>query len=160
MKVCYNMKRTAVILSVLFFCSSCFLSKPYRKRQFTYTQNGQTVSISLVVPKGYLKQESRDTAGVTLQTFRYNGGALLYFAYLTDTTVELQPMNKTLHQPLEHRLGGAIYKWQDENNLYYREIRRGNLRFGYQAVPGVFEMHFDEATNFASLQKDIRVSLK
>lgn len=107
----------------------------------------------LIVPRGYTKQERSDTAGISLQTFQYPDGAIIYAAYLTDTTYELQPFNKTTHQPLIHRLGGLVYKRQDGNALFYREIRQGNLRFGYRGVPSLNEGFFDSATNFASLQK-------
>ncbi|HEX8316004.1 MAG TPA: hypothetical protein VF609_13475 [Flavisolibacter sp.] len=107
----------------------------------------------LIVPRGFVKQERRDTAGVSLQTFYYPGGAIMYAAYLADTTFEIQPFSKTSHQPLVHRLGGLVFKGQDENELFYREIRQGNLRFGYRGVPSLNEDFFDSATNFASLQK-------
>ena len=147
------MKKLAVFISLIFLISSCFLFKPYKKTKFVYTYNGEIKSIPLEVPKGYLKQEQKDTAGITLQTFYYSGGALLYTAYLSDTTIELQPIDTAKHQPLMHRLGGLIYKGLDEKDLYYREIRRGHLRFGYRYVPRAFEVQFDDATDFASLQK-------
>jgi hypothetical protein len=132
---------------------SCFLFKDYKKKEFIYTRNGQAAALPIIVPKGFLKQETADTAGVTLHTFYYTGGAILYTAYLTDTTAELQPINKNIHQPQLHRLGGLVYKGQDEAELYYREIRQGPFRFGYRFVPGTLESQFDSATNFASLQK-------
>ncbi|MFL5807872.1 MAG: hypothetical protein ACJ749_00045, partial [Flavisolibacter sp.] len=79
--------------------------------------------------------------------------AILYAAYLTDTSAELQRINEKVHQPQIHRLGGLVYKGQDENELYYREIRQGAFRFGYRHVPAAFELQFDSATNFASLQR-------
>ena len=133
---------------------SCFLSKDYRKKEFIYTNNGQNISQSIIVPKGYTKQEVIDTAGIHLTTFHYPDGAYLYAAHLTDTTYELQQFNKTTHQPLYHRLGGMVYKGQDGNELFYREIRQGNLRFGYRNVPPHSEALFDSASNFGSLQKN------
>lgn len=133
--------------------SSCFLRRDYRTSSFTYGSNGQTTTLPLVVPNGYAKMEKKDTAGVTLQTFYYPNGALLYNAYLTDTTYELQQFDKTLHQPQIHRLGGLVYKGENEKELFYREIRQGNLRFGYRLVPKRLEVEFDSSTNFASLQK-------
>lgn len=138
------------ILTVLL--TSCFLLKDYKPSRFSYTQEGQAASIPLVIPRGYVKEERKDTAGITLQTYRYPGGALLYAAYLTDTLVQLQPFDTSLHQPRVHRLGGLVYKGQDENELFYREIRQGHLRFGYRLVPEAHESLFDSATNFASLQ--------
>lgn len=144
-------------LSLLFVASillsSCFLFKEYKKKKFVYSRNGQTEVLPVIVPKGYIKQETADTAGVILNTYYYAGGAILYAAYLTDTTAELQPINEAIHQPQIHRLGGLVYKGQDANELYYREIRQGPFRFGYRFVPEIFELQFDSATNYASLQK-------
>ena len=147
------MKSIILFLFVSSALCSCFLFKDYRKKEFIYSRNGQAATLPIIVPKGYLKQETADTAGVMLHTFYYKGGAILYAAYLTDTTAELQPINKGIHQPQLHRLGGLVYKGQDEGELYYREIRQGSFRFGYRFVPEVLELQFDSATNFASLQK-------
>ncbi len=143
---------------ILFFIasillSSCFLFKKYKKTDFVYTKNGQTTSLPILVPKGFFKQERADTAGVTLNSFYYADGAILYAAYITDTATELQPIDKALHQPLLSRLGGLIYKGRDSSELYYREIEQGHLRFGYRFVPRILELQFDSATNYASLQK-------
>ena len=142
-----------LLLLVMIGLTSCFLFKDYRKKQFVYQQAGRTTTVPIIVPKGYTKAERIDTAGISLQTFSYPSGAFLYAAYLTDTTVRLQAINDSLHQPLFHRLGGTVYKGQDQKDLWYREIRQGNLRFGYRNVPGIMEVEFDSATNYASLQK-------
>jgi hypothetical protein len=146
------MKLIALLIASMLL-SSCFLFKDYKKKKFIYSRNGQPAAMPIIVPKGFLKQETADTAGVRLHTFYYQGGAVLYAAYLTDTTAELQPINKAIHQPQLHRLGGLVYKGQDEAELYYREIRQGPFRFGYRFVPQILELQFDSATNFASLQK-------
>ena len=145
------MKKLLAILPVLL--GSCFLFKDYKKTEFEYRLNGQTSSTPLIVPRGYIKQEKADTAGISLQTFRYSDGSILYAAYLTDTTYELQAFNKAIHQPLINNAGGLIYKGQSPNELFYREIRQGNYRFGYRNVPSINESYFDSATNYASLQK-------
>lgn len=132
---------------------SCFLFKDYKKTDFAYTRNGQSATMPFIVPRGYTKQERIDTAGMSLQTFHYPGGAILYAAFLADTTYELQPLPKSIHQPLFHRLGGLVYKGQSENELFYREIRQGHFRFGYRDVPSINEGYFDSATNYASLQR-------
>ena len=147
------MKKYLPIVFVVIVCNSCFLFKDYRKKEFVYNRNGQSISQPFIVPKGYVKEQKKDTAGITLHLFNYPGGTFLYAAYLTDTTYELQALNKTSHQPLTHRLGGLVYKGQDANELFYREIRQGHLRFGYRYVPLYLEPLFDSATNFASLQK-------
>lgn len=145
------MKILLAVVPVLL--ASCFLFRDYKKTDFDYNQNGQAANLSLIVPRGFVKQERTDTAGISLQTYYYPGGAMLYAAYLTDTTYELQPLNKTIHQPRFHRLGGLVYKGQAENELFFREIRQGNFRFGYRDVPSINEGYFDSATNYASLQK-------
>lgn len=132
--------------------TGCFLVKDYSKRSFAYSAHGQAATLPVIVPRGYLKQESADTAGIRLQAWYYPGGAMIYTAYLNDTTAELQPISKAVHQPQVHRLGGLIFKGQDENELFYREIRRGNFRFGYRFVPRGMEWEFDSSTNYASLQ--------
>ncbi|WP_121352175.1 hypothetical protein [Flavisolibacter nicotianae] len=142
-----------LFLWLIFLFSSCFLVKDYKQKQFTYTTDGRAVHLPMVVPKGYVKEEKKDTAGITLQSFTYPGGALLYAAYLTDTTFEIQPFDTALHQPQIHRLGGWVYKGQNEDDLFYREIRQGHLRFGYRLVPQSKELAFDSATNYLSLQK-------
>lgn len=146
-------KKPVFFVFGLVILSSCFLRKEYKQSSFSYTANGQAATIPLVVPRGYAKKEKKDTAGITLETFYYPNGAILYAAYLTDTSYQIQPFDKTLHQPQIHRLGGLVYKGQDEKELYYREIQQGALRFGYRLVPEAYEVQFDSATNFASLQK-------
>jgi hypothetical protein len=142
-----------IVWGLPFFLASCFLFRDYKKTTFHYNRNGQAASMPLVVPKGYVKEERLDTAGISLQTYRYPDGAVLYAAYLTDTTFEIQPFNKTIHQPLIHRLGGMVYKGQRPDLSFFREIRQGNMRFGYHGVPSVNEGFFDSSTNHASLQK-------
>jgi hypothetical protein len=146
------MQKYFLLFFVVVLVSSCFLFKDYKKKTFTYERNGQQFSLPLVVPKGFIKEEITDTAGILLQTYYYAGGSILYAAYLNDTTYELQPLNKSVHQPLLHRLGGLVYKGQDANELFFREIRQGNFRFGYRYVPSLLEGQFDSATNQASLQ--------
>lgn len=147
------MKISILSLFVLTAFSSCFLFKDYRKKDFVYKNNGHQILQSILVPKGYVKAERADTAGISLYSFRYADGAYLYAAYVADTTYELQSFNKKVHQPLFHRLGGLVYKGQTDDGLYYREIRQGNLRFGYRNVPSYLEFQFDSATNYASLQQ-------
>lgn len=149
----YFMQKPFLFFFLIIIVSSCFLRRDFKTSSFTYNLNGQAATIPLVVPRGYAKVEKKDTAGVTLETFYYPNGALLYAAYLTDTAYEVQPFDKTLHQPQIHRLGGLMYKGQDEKELFYRDIRQGNLRFGYRSVPRSLEFEFDSSTNFASLQK-------
>jgi hypothetical protein len=149
------MYRITLLLVSAVVISSCFLSKDFKKRKFTYTQDGQTRVLPIVVPKGYAKEQRTDTAGISLLTYTYEDGSVLYAAYLKDTAYELQSYNKAIHEPQVHRLGGLVYKGQDEYLRFYREIRQGNLRFGYRYVPSFNELEFDSATNYASLQKPV-----
>lgn len=144
--------RTAFLLLLTTALNACFLFKDYKKKEFAYTQNAQAQILPIIVPKGYVKEEAKDTAGIRLYTFHYPDGALLYAAYLTDTTYELQSFNKALHQPKPIGINGLVYKGQDADDLFYREIRQGNLRFGYRNVPAIHETYFDSATNYAVLQ--------
>jgi len=147
------MRKIYLPILLMVILNSCFLFKDYKKKEFVYISNGQNLSQPIIVPKGYTKEEVTDTAGIHLTTFHYPDGAYLYAAYLKDTTYELQQFNRMNHQPLYHRLGGMVYKGQDANELFYREIRQGNLRFGYRNVSLYSEALFDSATNFASLQR-------
>lgn len=142
--------RTALFLLMTSLCSSCFLFKDYRRKEFLYTQNGQPQTLPLLVPKGYIREEVQDTAGIRLHSFRYPGGGLLYAAYLTDTAYELQPFDKTVHQPKPIGANGLVYKGQNADLSFYREIRQGHLRFGYSGVPVANELYFDSATNYAA----------
>lgn len=118
-----------------------------------HNRNGQATALPIIIPKGYVKEERTDTAGIALFTFHYPDGAYIYAAYLADTTYELQAFDKTYHQPLVHRLGGWVYKGQTADKLFYREIRQGAYRFGYRNVSLANEGYFDSATNYASLQR-------
>jgi hypothetical protein len=110
--------------------------------------------------KGFIKEEKLDTAGVMLHTFLLSLRRHVICAFLRDTLMELQAFDKRMHQPRVHVRGGQVYKGQDEKELYYREIRQGNLRFGYRLVPGSVELLFDSATNFASLQKQLNAGIR
>lgn len=145
-------KFSAAFLLIVVTLPACFLSKPYKQADFRYTQNGQTLVIPLLVPKGYTSDERTDTAGVVMHSFRYSDGAVLYSAFVTDTSVELQPIKERRHQPVSGPQGGLVYKGMDEHERFFREIRRGPFRFGYRNVSGDDELKFDSATNYMALQ--------
>lgn len=145
--------RLLFLLLIALVFSGCFLFKDYKRKEFLYSRNGQPQTLRLLVPKGYVKEVTSDTAGLRLHSFQYPDGATLYAAYLTDTTYELQSFNRNVHVPLQLLQGGQVYKGQDADELFYREIRQGNLRFGYKGVPRVNETYFDSATNYASWQR-------
>lgn len=141
-----------LFLVFLFILPACFLRKDFRASQFTFDANGQSQTVPLIVPRGFTKQERTDTAGIALQTFYYPGGPVFYVAHLKDTSFQLQTIDERLHQPRVHFLGGRVFKGMDKDELFYREIQQGNLRFGYRLVPKAVELHFDSATNFAAMQ--------
>jgi hypothetical protein len=146
-------KRYVPLLLLLFLLSACFLRKDFKASQVTFNSNGQSLTVPLIVPKGYTRQERTDTAGIALQTFYYPGGPVFYIAQLRDTSFQLQAINERLHQPRVGFLGGRVFKGIDKNELFYREIQQGNLRIGYRLVPKSSELLFDSATNYAALQR-------
>lgn len=87
-----------------------------------------------------------------METFEYPGGAIFYTALLKDTQVRIFPFDTSLHQPISHISGGTVLKGQNEEELFYREIRVGNVRVGYRNVSWYAELLFDSATNHTSLQ--------
>ena len=149
------MSRILIILIIsCIILSSCFLFKRFEQTTFSYTDNNQTYSVPIIVPKGYRKATNTvDERGNISRTYEYEGNTILYIAYLKDTAKELQPIQKEINQPHVHPLGGLIYKGVDLDLLFWREIRRKNFRFGYRNVPSSWEFQFDSATNYMSLQK-------
>jgi hypothetical protein len=88
--------------------------------------------------------------------YTYANGAILYFAS-ADTLKEYQPINKQLNVRLPHPAGGWMYKGMDSStHLFWREVKQGNLRFGYQNVPSDLEIKFDSSVNYASYPKVVR----
>jgi hypothetical protein len=131
---------------LLLFVSGC---SPYRRSVFTYTDNGESISLPIIIPKGSKKEEQKtDGSGNTIKTYKY-GNAVFYVAHLKDTAVELQPIIRSWNIPRKSSSGAVVFKGQDANDLFWREVRRQQYRFGYQYVPGAAEYKFDSATNYA-----------
>lgn len=146
-------KQYLLLFLLLGVLSSCFLlRKEFQASRFAYENNGRQVSVPLLVPRGFQRQERVDTAGVALQTFYYAGGAVLYVAHLKDTSYQLQAIDARLHQPRVDFLGARVFKGMDKNELFYREVQQGNLRVGYRLVPKATELVFDSATNYVAMQ--------
>ena len=135
------------------FCS-CFLFGPrFKQSNFTYTENNQPQSFSIIVPPGYTSQKyTTDSLGNTGILYNY-GKSIFYVTYVKDTTQQTQPIDTSMNIPRFHPLGGLIYKGIDAKGNFWREIRREHLRFGYRDVSKSSEFLFDSATNYASMMR-------
>ena len=143
---------------ILFLCatlSSCFLFSKYRRTDFTYNEGSQSYTIPVVVPKGFVKERTEvDSSGNTILSYVYKNNALFYIAHLEDTATQVQPIAEDENQPRINLMTGAlVYKGLDSFNLYWREVRRNDLRFGYRFVPKDWEIRFDSATNYGIVQR-------
>jgi hypothetical protein len=147
------MKKFTTILFLWVVLNSCFLSK-YKRTNFTYSEGSQSYSIPIVVPKGFAKERTEvDSSGNTILSYFYEkkaGKAFFYIAHMVDSSTQLQPIIEEEHIP-QVRLGTEtlVYKGLDKENLYWREVRKGELRVGYHSVPKHLESRFDSATNYA-----------
>lgn len=144
------MKVYVLILAVLF--SSCSLFDGMRKRSFVYKDLGKEEILFLMVPKGYKDVRLVDSARNRVQAYTYSGGAVLYFAY-GDTTQKIQAVDTTINIPKIYPVSVPYFKVLDSNNLFRRESRFGNLRFGYKNVGWEQEARFDSSINYASWQQ-------
>jgi hypothetical protein len=85
--------------------------------------------------------------------YTYPDGTFLYFAN-GDTLKKYQPINEEMNVRLPHPAGGWMYKGMDSSKrLFWREVRQGNLRFGYRNVSADSEIRFDSSLNYASYPK-------
>jgi hypothetical protein len=141
-------------LLFLIIASSCSLFNGFRKREFYYTDNNSPRKIELILPKGFKGvKEIVDSAGNQQQVFSYENGAFLYFAFLTDTTKEYQPIIKERHMTKMHPGGGCFFKGRDSTGLYWKELQQGNFRAGYKNVSSEIEEKFDSAVNYAGYKR-------
>lgn len=143
------MKQFIAFFVLTMLCSSCFLFSGLKKTQFSFAENGINHSVNAVVPKKYLKTETRtDSIGNQVYYFIYPGGAELYFAFLKDTNTQLQNINygDNLPKELYHT---TYFKGMDSSNLYWRETRFANYKAGYRNVED--DGTFDSAINYFSL---------
>jgi len=145
------MKQFIAFFVLMMFCSSCFLFSDLTKTKFSFLENGTKHSINVVVPKKYSKTETRvDSAGGQVYYFLYPGGAELYFAFLKDTTTELQAINYAENIP-KQLYQTVFYKGVDSTNRYWRETRFDNYKAGYRNVNEGDDGTFDSAVNYFSL---------
>jgi len=149
------MKKVTGILFLCIVLSSCFLFSKYRRTDFTYNEGSQSYTIPIVVPKGFVTEKTEvDSSGNTILSYVYKNNALFYIAHLEDTSTQLQPIEENKNEPrINLTTGALVYKGVDSTNLYWREIRRNDLRFGYRFVPKEWEVRFDSATNYGIVQR-------
>jgi hypothetical protein len=145
------MKQFIAFFVLMICCNSCFLFSDLKKRSFSFSQNGIKHPINVVVPKKYSKTETRiDSSGNQVHYFIYPGGAELYFAFLKDTTTELQTINYDENIPRQ-LYQTIFYKGVDSTNHYWRETRFNNYKAGYRNVEEEDNGTFDSAINYFSL---------
>src|SRR6476661_662632 len=118
------MKFFVVCCLIMVLCASCSLFSGLRKRNFTFTANGQPHTLRILVPKRYAKKQNLvDSAGNQQQLYTYSNGALLYVVHTTDTLLQFQPIDSTVNVPKPFINGGLMYKGIDSARLFWREVR-------------------------------------
>jgi hypothetical protein len=144
------MKLIAFLLLML-VCNSCFLLSDFKKTRFSFSHNDKG-SVKLPVPKKFSKSELKtDSSGNQVQYYFYSDGPVLYFAFLKDTSTQLQPINYDLNVPRE--VYQTIYfKGLDSSYRYWRETRFGNYKAGYKNVIEGDDGKFDSSINYFSLK--------
>ncbi|HVG16033.1 MAG TPA: hypothetical protein VM935_13780 [Chitinophagaceae bacterium] len=149
------------LLIILLLLSSCSPFRSMRVKTFPYTTGGKTNILPLLVPNKFSKAENvRDSSGNEAMVYTYPDGAFLYFAN-GDTLKEYQPINEAMNVRLPHPAGGWMYKGMDSSKrLFWREVKQGNLRFGYRNVTPDLEIKFDSSLNYASYPKLRRRSMR
>ncbi|MFN2438404.1 MAG: hypothetical protein ABR503_04330 [Chitinophagaceae bacterium] len=141
-------------LFLLIITSSCSFLNGFKRRQFQYRDNSSFQEIALLIPKGFNGEKKNiDSAGNQQQSYSYENGAVLYFAFLSDTTKEYQPILEERHITRLHPAGGYYYKGRDSNGLYWRELRQNNFRAGYKNISPEIEAKFDSAINYAGYKR-------
>lgn len=143
--------RCIALVLVTIICNSCFLISNLRKREISFSENGQSYTIRVAVPKKFVKSEtSIDSAGNQLHYYFYPDGAVLYFAMLKDTSTELQPIDYNLNIPRQ-LYRAEYFKGIDSSHHYWRETRFGKFKSGYKNVNEENEGAFDSSLNYFSL---------
>ena len=139
---------------LLVIASSCSLLNGFKRRKFHYTDDSLSQKIALLIPKGFNGvKKNIDSAGNQQQVFSYDNATFIYFAFLTDTTKEYQPIMIEGHIAKMHPAGGFFYKGRDSSGLYWRELRQNNFRAGYKNVSPEVEEKFDSAVNYAGYRR-------
>jgi hypothetical protein len=120
---------------------------PYKFRTRTLVDPATQEKISVTIPKGFLSQkQGTDTLGNTTWAFKYKGGAQFHFQVIRVTPDEW--VDTARHVPQIHPDGAVMYKWFEEvTEVYHRDVRLKNYRFGYMNVSWRREIRFDSAVN-------------
>ena len=138
--------RFIALFLLTIICQSCFLFSNFRKTKVTLDEH----TVKTVVPKKFTKAPMEtDSLGNQVQYYHYSDGGILYFAFLKDTTTDLQPIN--YKDNIAKDLYGTVYfKGLDSSNHFWRETRFGNYRAGYRNVDEEDEGNFDSTINYFS----------
>lgn len=143
--------RCIAFIFVTIICNSCFLFSDFRKTRLLFLENEDAHSVLALIPKKSGRSETKiDSAGNQLHYYFYQGGAVLYFALLKDTTTQLQQIHYELNIP-KQAFQAVYFKGIDSSNFYWRETRFGNYRAGYKNVKEDGEGTFDSSLNYFSL---------
>jgi hypothetical protein len=142
--------RFALYMLLLAWLPSCFLFKDYKRREFTYTRTGDSLSstVAIIVPKGFKRQERiADSLGNQGMVYHYKEGAEFYILYapLGDN---YQAFDTVGHIPQPHLQGGIFYKGIDSTQRWWREAQPPFFRIGYRNVTSDSEVDFDSAVNY------------
>lgn len=135
------------------FCVLAIACSPFRRTTFTYTDNGQTFTHPVIVPRGYRKVSNHtDSAGNTVQAYDYRNKASYYIAYVKDTNRFVQPLVLSENLPRKYINSEAwMYKGLDPSFLYWKEVHRQHLRAGYVNVGADKEAAFDSASTYVAV---------
>lgn len=143
------MKKIFAAAILITSLNSCFLFGAYKKTSFNYTKQNKTITVPVLVPKGYKgKTVTTDRFGNHSIVFNY-GKAFFYVTHVVDSSLLTQIIDYHENIPRTDSLHTLIFKGMDESGLFWREVFRPHLRVGYRYIPGHLEGRFDEATNFA-----------
>jgi len=137
---------------LIMVCNSCFLFSDFRKKQFSFKQDGTNRTVKILVPKKFSKSQFKtDSLGNQVKYYFYRNGSVLYFAFLKDSSIALQPINYDLN--IARELYQTIYfKGLDSANHYWRETRFGNYKTGYKNVDEEEDGKFDSSVNYFTLR--------
>lgn len=136
---------------LMIVCDSCFLWSDLKRSSFSYTKDGKNYTTRLMVPKGYNRTERQvDSVGNLVKYYFYPDHTVLYFAALTDTSKEYQPVNYAVNIPKE-LYQTVFFKGIDSSYRYWRETRFDHFKAGYRNVDAGSDGVFDSALNYFSL---------
>jgi len=136
---------------LMMVCNSCFLFSDFKKKRVSFSQNEKSTTVKIPLPKKISRSELKtDSSGNQVQYYFYRSGSVLYFAFLKDTSTQLQSINYDMN--IANALYRTIYyKGLDSSGHYWRETRFGSYKAGYKNVNGGEDGIFDSSINYFSL---------